>query len=72
MELRHHLNSKTGKLGTYDSDWGRWAVKVPGYGSDGEKIWARAANLFLVRGLEGRLSVVECTLREMLGGNRDR
>jgi hypothetical protein len=49
LELRHDLNGKTGKLGAYDSDRGRWAVKVPGYGSDGEKIWARAANLFSVR-----------------------
>ena len=72
LELRHDLNGKTGKLGAYDSDRGRWAVKVPGYESDGEKIWARAANLFSVRGLEGRLSVVECTLREMFDGNHDR
>ena len=52
LELRHDLNGKTGKLGAYDSDRERWAVKVLGYGSDSEKIWAQAVNLFLVRGLD--------------------
>ena len=58
LESRHDLNGKSGKLGAYDSDRGRWAVQVPGYGNDGEKIWAHAANLCSVKGLEGRLSVL--------------
>ena len=70
LESRHDLNGKSGKLGVYDSDRGRWAVQVPGYGSGGEKIWARPTNLFSVKGLMGRLSAMECTLGEMLEGGR--
>ena len=68
LESRHDLNGKGAELGVYDSDRGRWAVQMLDYGSGGEKIWARAANLCSVEGLEGRLGMVECILREASDG----